>query len=251
MPRPYADQQPYDPNQDDLYQDDSLSPLPSTSFSPPPILSPRLSSGGGMSDGMDMTTGDPTGGGSRGGTTWKDILGGILNGGSSGQGQGQPTTADNVRNAVKNVAPILGNAAKSRASAQDINDTATVRNRKVELEAPGMRIANAAKARLLSAGPSSASWGGPGSGLRGETVKYSGGASSGFTPADRSLMDELVHQQLQKALTGENLPQPGRSSATDKLLGGGATVASILGALWANKRQQVPPQPSDPMTPDP
>lgn len=142
------------------------------------------------------------------------------------------------------LSPILGGAAKGRADNQFLNDESQRRNRQLlidekqfALDAPQKRLTTSARANLLSNySPSQAEWGGPGSGLKGQTVKFTGGFNNPnlFGGDTKALADDVMHKQLTSQLQGDEfpaMPDPSRSTLTDKVLGGGATFAAILAAL--------------------
>lgn len=135
-----------------------------------------------------------------------------------------------ILNGISKVAPVLGQAAGGRAAAQQANDQSNTQRANILLKAPSQRMANAARANLLKSGPTTVDWGGPGSGSRGQTVKFGDGIHTPM-PDMGTIPDDIVHQELSKAMNGEDLPKAGHSSALDNILGYGATAANILGAL--------------------
>lgn len=145
---------------------------------------------------------------------------------------------------VDAVEPILGNMSKA---AQDANrnrdnnaannENASVARDKFALSAPGTRMSQSVRASLINnASPSRANWGGPGSGLRGQTVNFSGGATQGLESLDpraRNLADDVMTRNLQAQLAGGDddtpfLDQIGHESTSDRIIGGLSTGASIL-----------------------
>ena len=67
------------------------------------------------------------------------------------------------------------------------------------LEAPNKRLDTSVRAsRIANAQPVSASWGGPGSGMRGGTVKFSGGKSQPLDPRTKELANDVLLQELEQ-----------------------------------------------------
>lgn len=155
------------------------------------------------------------------------------------------------------VAPVLGGAAKGKQQVQTDkvnssgNDLAAAN---FNAAAPGRRLNTGANAALASAGPATAQWGGKGSGLRGQTLKFSGGANAAAgDPRLKQLADQVMAGQIEEQMGGAKMVAPqvaGQSSSVgDKILGGSSFVASILAALGQNglenKRRQQGGQPMD------
>lgn len=138
---------------------------------------------------------------------------------------------------AKAAAPILSQAAGSRANAQVLNDQQRLNNAKFALEAPQQRMKNAAQANLMAnVQPWKTNWAGPGSGMKpgggytGATGGY--GDPNLMSPDLRALGQRILHEQIQAQLQGQDqLPDPGHSSAVDKILGYGAMGASVLGGM--------------------
>ncbi len=152
--------------------------------------------------------------------------GGILSGLGSVKG---------ITDAAGKLSPILGGINANRASNQQANDLLTMRQKQYELDAPATRLSTSRKASLLANfQPVKADWGGPGSGLAGKTVNFTGGFNNPdlYSPETKQLAQDIMHKQLLASLQGEDtLPPAGRSSTMDKILGGIGTGASILGAF--------------------
>lgn len=154
------------------------------------------------------------------GTIGKGILGLVPGGG----------TINTILDVAGKAAPILGgmagarSAAKAKAGDQQ-RDLGTF-----NMQAPRYRLGTAGRAALGSAGPVTANWGGPGSGLRGQKVSFSGGASRvAANPELKRLSDEVMMRELQAQLAGDKtLPEP---NFFDNLLGGAAAGTSLLGAF--------------------
>lgn len=156
---------------------------------------------------------------------------------------------------VGDVADVLGGASKAGAQnnlAQDRNtlDRENIRlgRDKFATQAPGVRMGDSIRAALAKhATPSSVSWGGPGSGLKGQVPQFSGGIKSIYSglqePQTQDLMsktlqDELMAQQqggISGGNTDRNMPPINQSSTLDKVLGGGSLAASILAAIMKNR----------------
>lgn len=115
------------------------------------------------------------------------------------------------------------------------------------LEAPGRRLGTSMLAsHIRNDQPVSANWGGPGSGLRGGTVKFSGGyANPNYVdPRARELADDVLLQELeQQGVTpldfeselGDTLP-----SALDAVFGKGTKdklAAGLAPRLNAQRRR--------------
>lgn len=148
-------------------------------------------------------------------------------------------------------ADVLGGAARSASQNNAINDANAVNlynsqesnqlaRDRFALDAPGTRMGQSAKASILSrVKPTTINWGGPGSGVRGQTPTTSGGfrdALQNMDPAVGQLADEVMQQNLANQRANRDgvtvtPPQIGRSSAGDRLLGGAALGTSILGLL--------------------
>ena len=146
---------------------------------------------------------------------------------------------------------VLGGAAKSASQNNAINDANSVnlynseeRNRlardQFALNAPGTRMGQSTKASILSrVKPTTINWGGPGSGVRGQTPTTTGGfrdALANMDPAVGQLAQEVMQQNLAKQranMDGVTVTPPkiGKSSFGDKALGAGAFGTSILSLL--------------------
>lgn len=145
-----------------------------------------------------------------------------------------------------NLSPVLSNAAQSSAENQQLNNSQALANSYYRTQAPRARLATAARSSVMSnAQPVHANWGGPGSGLRGETVHYDNALGPQYLNADaRHVADTELSNTMQQSLraqNGEDLPDPGATSTMDKILGGASMATSLLGA-FRNRR----PQPTTP-----
>lgn len=137
----------------------------------------------------------------------------------------------------RSIAPVLGAAARTSAQGQQQNFQNNAGLAEAALAEPGTHLKNILAANAAANGPAKANWGGPGSGLRGETVTYSGGRfaplspdlQSQLQPFEQTEMQKLLHPTLDPA-SNPNLQPNGSNSAWDKILGGGAMAASILGS---------------------
>lgn len=186
---------------------------------------------------------------------------------------------------ASSLSPVLGGAAKGRAEgrAGEINDQylrdrlnldaartnidATRANqdatqstfdmaqkaREFGLTAPRYRSGTVARGSLMAAPPVKVNWGGPGSGMRGEQTKVTGGFMD-RDPRMKQFADSMMDQQLQAQLTGaDNVTAPTmptaqgvptsfatpapKSGFIDKALGAGSFATGILGALGKFKRR--------------
>lgn len=137
------------------------------------------------------------------------------------------------------------------------------RNKDLELTAPDKRLSTGVRGSMVAnQQPVTHTWGGPGSGMRGGGYKVSGGFANPnlISPDARALAEDITHQALLNQLKHDDhvdfnpvgytpgtytppsaytpperkritLPDPGRSSTVDRILGGGATLAPILGSI--------------------
>lgn len=155
------------------------------------------------------------------------------------------------------LAPILQKAAMAGVQSNQTRDilnqrqyedeeSARLARDKFALAAPGERMSQSVKASILgNLKPTSINWGGPGSGLKGETPTYSGGFSEALQnmdPDTRALLSRIIQDNLKSQTTGGSTgggqdaytkpsPEFGKTSTMDKIIGGGAFATSILGAL--------------------
>lgn len=171
-------------------------------------------------------------------------LGGIGSGVSAGTagitGAAAPTAVGaggklgSIIGTAKRLAPILGDMAGSRADAQQQNDVMGLANANFDLKAPGERLATGAKAnKILHGSPVKAEWGGPGSGLKGQQVNYTGGYNNPELyndPQMHDLAQQTMEEELRQSKAGPR-PKAGKSSLLDNILGYGAQAAGIAGAL--------------------
>lgn len=154
-----------------------------------------------------------------------------------GASSAAPAVAGGSRllNVASRLAPVLGGAASSLGKAERQNEALDLQSAQLGLAAPRTRLATALRAALASAPPVTASWGGPGSGLRGEVPTYSGGAQAAMQNPDvRKLSQQIIHDELMNQMTGNDLPKVGSKkpdSWLDDVLGYGSTVAGIAGAF--------------------
>lgn len=136
------------------------------------------------------------------------------------------------------------------------------------IDARGTRMNNSVRGSMIKhASPVTSSWGGPGSGLRGEKVQFSGGYANPdlIDPASRELGDDVMLQELEQQTAGTergkargfvnqpasylnrggppDIAGPPKSSGWDKLLGGGAFGFSVLDAILNSKRGSAAPVP--------
>lgn len=115
--------------------------------------------------------------------------------------------------------------------------------------APGTRLSTALRSSIAGGGfkPTSVSWGGPGSGLRGELPTYSGGIRDALNTASANpqvkelgntiTADELARQKTGGATGGNQdmsvgtAANVGQSSILEKVLGAGGLGSSLASAL--------------------
>lgn len=115
-------------------------------------------------------------------------------------------------------ANILGGAltaAQQNAREKELNqirrDALQLDRDKYALGAPETRLDTSMHAsRILNHEPVKAHWGGPGSGLRGETVRFTGGSANPnlIDPRTRDLSDDVLNQQLQDQLEHDDAINP-------------------------------------------
>lgn len=154
-------------------------------------------------------------------------------------------------------APVLGGAAKGRAEGRQseandqilrdrLNQQGTeagfdmdMEARRFGLLAPRTRMGTAARGSLAAAAPVKINFGGPGSGMRGQQTKVTGGFME-RDPRLKQLADSVMDHELQAQLSGkDNITAPRMPMATpapkpgfiDKALGIGSFATGILGAL--------------------
>lgn len=187
-------------------------------------------------------------------------------GGAVAGGGGILSTVKSAANLIKNgtdaysgLSDILGGAAKSNVSQGNAADAlkiglanATTNRQSVASKLPATRLATAARAALMGAPPSTVTWGGPGSGLKGQIPVYSGFADANKAVTDGTKdiaplvgADQLAAQKAGGPTGGNtdmtaNMPTGvGNESGLSQTLGGGALVTALLAAL--NKGSQPPP----------
>lgn len=165
--------------------------------------------------------------------------------GTAGAGGGMAAAAPSILgNTARNLAPILGNAAGNQANrnaqqeySQLSRDSLNLQRSRDEQALPGKRLNTSVNAsKVKNASPVKANWGGPGSGLRGQKVEFSGGYANPnlIDPRTRSMADDIIMQQLTQQLGREEPPEiSGRpqSSFWEKFLGGASMGAGVLGGL--------------------
>lgn len=156
------------------------------------------------------------------------------------------------------LSPVLSGMAGAKAKANEqtevnqiprdqLNQTAAVDNNKL----PAQRMATAARASYANAGP--VTFGGlpaPGFGARGQAPVFSGGGNAPLDPRMKQLSNSVMDQELNNQLTGgDKVPgatAPPPSSTADKLLSGGADVASLMGAVGSMNKPAAPAVPTIP-----
>lgn len=136
------------------------------------------------------------------------------------------------------VAPVLGQAAKGMADSQQANNQQSLANANYNLNAPAKRLSTGIQASIAkNAKPVQAQWGGPGSGLRGESVHFNNAPGPDLIDdSARKLAQGTLEDQLAAQMTGSERPQdPGKTSGAAGALGGASLFASILAALRAKR----------------
>lgn len=167
-------------------------------------------------------------------------------------GAGTMSTLAKYGKTAQGVSDVLGNAAATEAASNQARDNTKVQlentrlNRdKFATDAPGTRLQTTIQAALAKGyKPSQVSWGGPGSGLKGEVPTYSGSQNFHDALADpqaqemfsQLLQDELAQQKAGGTTGGNaddtmNTADIGQDSTGDKVLGSGATGAALLSAI--------------------
>lgn len=159
----------------------------------------------------------------------------ILPAGSTGavaEGGGLSGALGTAANIGRSVAPILSNMANSRGQAEDTNTRNALTQEQIAQRQPGVDLSNIAKSEAFKNGPVQAHWGGPGSGLRGQILTYSGGLNDPRSPELTSSIKQFQDQQVNKALHPADPAAAGqRGGAVDNALGWGGVAASLIGAL--------------------
>lgn len=152
---------------------------------------------------------------------------------------------DTVGKYGKEIAPVLGGMSKERAAATQQNDLNSLSrdrnalgNYEAGLKAPGTRLRTSMGAsEIANRQPVGVDWGGPGSGLAGKTVKFTGGYANPnlVSPDTKALAEDTMHQEMLSGMGGQGGPPEitpaHQDSLADNLIGYGSTAASILGAM--------------------
>lgn len=156
--------------------------------------------------------------------------------------------------AVSALGPILGKASQGRADAQATNEAlgiqranADINRRRYMLEAPGERSRSAARASMVqNFTPTTIKLGTPGFGERGETPAFEGGFNNEgmYSPDARKVASNAVRDHLVAQMTGADkvpeLPEVGRSSKLDKILGMAGFGTGILGGIMGSRASRYP-----------
>lgn len=149
------------------------------------------------------------------------------------------------------LAPVLGGLSKGRNESRQANDTNSMARDRIALDSynsglksPSTRLnTSLAASRVANRQPVTAEWGGPGAGLRGQTVKFNGGSANPnlISPDTKALAEDTMHQEMLQGMGGKGGPptlsQPQDSSTLDNIIGGASTASSILGALTAGDEE--------------
>lgn len=171
--------------------------------------------------------------------------------GPMGQEGKQQNILQRILGASPDLSTVLGKAAGSAQEANRFRDTSSIAAEGAKLArdkfaaaAPQQRLGNSVKASmLLNAKPQTVSWGGPGSGLNGQIPTFSGGpadALGNLDPQTKELAQSILKNELVAQLKGGDSEMPymkdfGKTSLSDKLLGGAALGTSIAGAFGAGQ----------------
>ena len=171
------------------------------------------------------------------------VTGALAGGGSAA---GLAGTAGTILKGAQALQPVLGGMADAGAKANQLRDSqipamsnAALARDKFNLEQPSTLMSQSVKASLLkNAAPVSAQWAGPGSGLRGQTVNFTGGVSDALKalPGDTSGMAQTILDRNKTAAAAPPTADPylsqyGKESAKDKIVGGVSLGSSILSGL--------------------
>jgi hypothetical protein len=231
-----------------------------------PLIAGAGAGGGGGAGGGALATGTGTGAGAgAGAATVPTIAGGTSLTGAAGLAPGTVAGAggstvglagagvtggggalsmwDKIFGAADKLSPVLGGAADARAQAQDTNANQALAQSYYRLNAPGQRLRTGLRADMArSATPVRLEgWNGPGSGLRGERPRFTGGANIGnISEQGRGLADQVLNDTIEEQLTGGNLPEPGESGFLDDLLGWGSLATGVGGAINTFRRPNRP-----------
>lgn len=169
---------------------------------------------------------------------------GIPGGALPGVGVSAAKAGSGLTGKVLGASRVLGGMAESGAASKR-NEAATNLQRdyidqnayKTDLEAPGIRLnQSTAAAKIANGKPVKANWGGPGSGLRGETLKFEGGYSDPnlFDGDIKALANNIMMQNMRDQLSGKKAPtaRPNpKSGIMDKIISGAAAGTSLWGAM--------------------
>lgn len=160
--------------------------------------------------------------------------------GAAATGAAATGVGSRILGGAQKLAPILGNAADSRQRANADRDANNIARYNAQEAAPGRRLRTSAQASLIAnRTPTQATMPMPGFGKRGETVEFTGGFSNPnlYGGDMKAMSDDIIHENLLKQMRhGEDVPQPGREGAFDKILGGAGLASSILGAFGPRRR---------------
>lgn len=141
---------------------------------------------------------------------------------------------------------IFGGASKGAREDRILQDQSLLRRDQLNQDRfrtnealPGSRLSTSVQAsRVKNQSPVKFEWGGPGSGLRGETARFTGGHANPdlIDPRTRQQADDVLNQMIQAQMGRKEAPQisampkEGRGS---RILGGLALGSSILGGIGA------------------
>lgn len=132
---------------------------------------------------------------------------------------------------------ILGGAAAGRQQQQNTEVDQSARLAALGLQAPAARLQTGLRASLAeNFTPQTLSWGGPGSGLRGEMPTYSGGLPAAMGQTQQDPMIQRLIEIAKQGQTPEEFRRPAPSGA-DRALGAAATGTSLLGGILSALRR--------------
>lgn len=139
-----------------------------------------------------------------------------------------------VTGAARDVAPVLGGAAGASAQARNQRDQILQKNFTINEGLPANRLKTSIMAsKAANFSPVKANWGGPGSGLAGKTVSFTGGANNpDLINADtRAQANDVTHQEMLNQINKVQAPLPSPTTTGEKVLGGAAFGTALTGAL--------------------
>jgi hypothetical protein len=177
--------------------------------------------------------------------------------GGASAGTAGASVGSRILGGAQAIAPILGGMASGAQAGNTAEnqgrlarDRAALERYELQAKLPGINMSQAFRGGMIAnRQPTEASWGGPGSGLRGETVQFSGGFSNPalYEGTTRQVAEDAQAQALERQLArGSDVPEvtPWQDQgAGSNILGGAAIASSILGGFAPrnNQQQQLSP----------